>query len=236
MMRSLRCGFAVVAFAALLGVMASAANAGTIIKLSLGDDSTSFDIEFDGSTLSTVDDGGPGAGDQQTNAEFLDFVSSEPNITDLSGSFSLDGLTIDGDAIDFGFLVIQNFTGGVLKLYDGADTLLLEGTLADSVLTGAIGAPATGALFTTSFGTVTDGTLAPLILADTLTLAITFTNINGGAGLDTTGSFPGPVSLDPFDADATAIIAADPIPEPASATLLFVGMIASLVWASRRTT
>jgi hypothetical protein len=234
MMRFLRFGFVVPVCVALLGGVATTASAGTIIKLSLGDDSATFDIEFDGTTLSTVDDGGPGTGDQQTNAEFLDFVNSEPNITDLSGSFTLDGLTVDGDAIDFTFLVIQSFTGGTLSLYDGANTLLLSGALADSVLTGSIGAPATGALFTTSFGSVTGGTLAPLIDPDTLTLAITFTNINGGSGLSTTGALPGPVSLDPFEADATVIIAADPIPEPAAATLLIVGLFVSLASAGRR--
>src|SRR3989304_3036952 len=100
MRRSLRIGFSLVAICALVGMVAAPAHAGTIIKLSLGDDAL-FDIEFDGTTLSTVDDLIPATtGDQNTNAEFLDFLS-EPDITDGLGSFTLDGLMVDGAAAAF---------------------------------------------------------------------------------------------------------------------------------------
>ena len=69
-------------------------------------------------SASDVSDGGAGTGDQQTNAEFLDFIP-EPDITDGLGSFTLDGLTVSGGATNFGnFLVIQEFSGGTFTLYD----------------------------------------------------------------------------------------------------------------------
>ena len=50
------------------------ADAGTIIKLSLGN--TGPDIEYSGGVLSTVDDGIVGTpGDQNTSIDFLDFLS-----------------------------------------------------------------------------------------------------------------------------------------------------------------
>jgi hypothetical protein len=204
--------------AALVGMAAVEAHAGTIIKLSLGDDSADPDIEFDGTTLSTaLDSDGGTLGDQNTNAEFLDFLSGEPDITNGLGSFTLDDLDVDGPATTFGgFLVIQEFLGGTLSLYDTSNNLLLSGTLDASTLTGPLGPPATGALFTTSFGMVTGGSLEPLIDPDTLTLSITFTDINDGVGFTTSG---GGTVLNAFEADASVIIAAEPIPEPVTALL-----------------
>ena len=231
---SIRLAFAALAIGALLGVLAAPAAAGTIIKLSLGDDANAPDITFNGAILSTANDGGPGTGDQQTNVEFLDFLSGETDITDGSGSFSLSGLAVNGPAQTFGgFLVIQNFLGGTFNLYNGANTLLLSGALDASTLTGPIGPPATGALFTTTFGSITGGTLAPQIQSDTMTLAITFTSINNGAGFGVSGVAPNQ-TLNSFTADASVIIAADPIPEPATMALALLGMFAAGTCCCRR--
>ncbi len=210
-----------VATCALVNVFGGTSTAGTIIKLSLGSD-TPADIEFDGTTLSTIDDGDVGTtGEQNTNIDFLDFLTSFPNILTPTASLELDGLTASGSATVFaGVLVIQNFTGGTLELYDPANTLLLSGTLDDSTLTGPLGPPATGALFTTSFGLVTGGSLAPLIDADTLTLSMSFSDINDGAGFSVAGIAP---LLNPFTADGTLSIAAEPIPEPVAGILLLIG-------------
>jgi hypothetical protein len=208
------------AFGSAILISASSVQAGTIIKLDLGSD-TAPDIEYSGGaggTLSTADDGNPTMdGDQATEIDFLDFLD-RPSI---QGSFSMEDLTADGAASTFGPLVIQNFTGGTLSLYDTANALLLSGTLDNSALTGPIGEPATGALFTTSFATITGGSLQPLILQDTLTLSMSLTDINEGAGFSVVGA-PSLV-LDAFDAGATLNIAADPIPEPLSLILLLTG-------------
>ena len=231
---SLSLAFAFLAMGAFVGMAATSADAGTIIKLSLGDDAASPDITFNGAVLSTANDGGPGTGDQQTNVEFLDFLASETDITNGSASFSLTGLAVSGAAQTFGgFLVIQNFLGGTFDLYDGADVLLLSGDLDASTLTGPIGPPATGALFTTTFGSITGGTLAPQISSDTLTLAITFTSINNGAGFGVSGVMPNQ-TLNSFTADASVIIAADPIPEPATLALAMLGLFAAGTCCSRR--
>src|SRR5262249_13594698 len=140
MRRTLRIGFVFVALCTLVGMAAATAQAGTI-KLSLGSD-TAYDIEFDATTLSTVDDGSSGAGEQATNVEFIDFSSNPPNIGDLSASFTLDNLVIDGaPTVVANVLVLQNYLGGNFALYDGANTLLLSGTLDKSTLAGPIGPP-----------------------------------------------------------------------------------------------
>jgi hypothetical protein len=211
-------------------IFVAGAEAGTIIKLDLGSDAAP-DIVYSGGAagiLSTFDENNPNlAGDQATEIDFLDFLD-QPSI---QGSFSMENLTAMGAASTFGPLVIQNFTGGTLSLYDAGNALLLSGTLDNSALTGPIGAPATGALFTTSFATITGGSLQPLILQDTLTLSMSLTDINGGAGFSVGGA-PSLV-LDEFNAGATLNIAADPIPEPLSSALLAVGSVLA-AWACRR--
>jgi hypothetical protein len=210
---------------AVIGLLATTATAGTIVKLDLGSDPAP-DIRFDGTTLSTMNDGNAGTtGDQDTDADFQDFLSSFPDFLTPTASFTISGLLPSGAAtvISQPQLVIQHFTGGTLQLYDPANTLLLSGTLTSSALTGPIGPPATGALFTTSISSVTGGQLAPMILPNSLSLSMSFTDINGGAGF-TVGGDAAPV-LNPFSADTTLNIAAEPIPEPAMALLATIGGI-----------
>jgi hypothetical protein len=92
-------------------------------------------------------------------------------------------------------------------------------------------------LFTTSFGTVTSGTLKPLINAGSLSLSMTLTNISQGVGLSVSlvpGRTVTAYSLNPFDADATIAIVADPIPEPASALLLVIGAMLAVANTRRQ--
>jgi hypothetical protein len=237
MLRHVRIACVGVAVIGWLGLSCSALHAGTIIKLSLGSDAPA-DVKFDGTTLSTVDATVlPVPGDQGTAIDYQDFLSGETDVVLPDASFSMSGLTAAANASVFGnFLVIQNFTGGTFELYDTAPGygLLLSGTLNNSTLTGPIGPPATGALFTTSFAMVTGGSLAPLIDADTLTLSMNLSSINNGAGLKVTPvGGPAPYTLDAFEADASVNIAAEPVPEPASMALLLIGTLLACVSIQR---
>jgi len=209
--------------------------AGTIIKLGLGGDAAA-DIEFDGTTLSTVDQlDGATSGEQNTNVEFQGFLDG---LMDIIGpppaSFTLSGLSAAGPASGFPtinpVLVIQDFTGGTFDLYNAANVLLLSGKLNSSTLAGPIGPPATGALFTTSFAEVTGGTLESLIAANSLSLSMSLTDINSGAGFSLGAAAP---LLSPFTADVTLNIAGNVIPEPASALLVVVAGV-SVVFSLRR--
>jgi hypothetical protein len=233
MLRIIRAVVFFLTIVAVVGLMAATVNAGTIIKLDLGDVGTP-DIRFDGTTLATMNDGNAGTtGDQDTDADFHDFLSSVPDVLTSTASFSISGLTPSGAATTLGSLVIQHFTGGTFQLYDPANTLWLSGSLTTSALTGPIGPPATGALFTTSISSVTGGQLAPFILPNSLSLSMSFTDINGGAGF-TLGGAAAPV-LNPFTADTTLNIAGEPIPEPTMAALISIGgLLAGLAMPRRR--
>jgi hypothetical protein len=222
-----------------LAIATSQIQAGTIIKLTLGEDN-SPDIEFSGGAsgiLSTTDDAhvSGSIGNQNTTVEFLDVL--DPHAADIVSdiaSVTLDGVTAQGNALVLGgSVVLQTFLGGTISLYDAADTLLLSGTLDQSSLLGTLGAPATGGVITTSFGQFTGGTLAGYLDPNTLALSISLANINGGAGLSVSPP-PPPQSviydageLNAFDADATIIISADPIPEPATVAMLLAGGLLS---------
>jgi hypothetical protein len=230
-----------------LFLAAAPCDAGTIIKLSLGGDPAP-DIEFTGGVggfLSTADDSIPSAGDQNTAIEYVDFLEAVATDIDTStASFTLKDLEATEPAtILAGTVVFQNFVGGTLELYDPGTVLLLSGTLATSALSGTLGPPGTGGLFTTNFATVTDGTLAPYIDVDSMTLSVALADINGGAGLSVV-FLPPPVPpvpniefgvLNAFTADASLNIAANfsGIPEPASLALSLLGAAMSLV-AGRR--
>jgi hypothetical protein len=131
---------------------ATAAQAGTIIKLNLGN--IGPDVGMNGAgLLSTNNDGVVAtAGDQNTDIEFVGAFDSIPDVNTNSASFTLQGLSAIGPANTFGSLVIQNFQGGLFSLFNSANVLLLQGPLTNSALTGVLGPPGTGALFTTTLG------------------------------------------------------------------------------------
>jgi hypothetical protein len=125
-----------------------------------------------------------------------------------------------------GTTVVQPFSGGTFNLFNSANVLLLSAQLTNSTLTGNVGPPGTGALFSTTFGTVTGGSLAPLIAPGSIALSLNLTNVNGGAGF-AVGAGAAPILL-PFQSDAAVSIVGDPIPEPASMTLIGLGAIVTI--------
>ncbi len=174
-------------------------------------------------TLSTVDQtGGPSpAGDQLTDIEYTSFLNYIPDVNSNTASFSLNGLNAVGAANVFGSLVIQNFTGGTFSLFDPADNLLLQGPVGNSALTGVMGPPGTGALFTTSLTTVTGGSLASQLLPGSVSLSMNLAGVNGGNGFGVAGGGP---QLNSFLADASLSISADAVPEPATIALVGLGL------------
>jgi hypothetical protein len=175
--------------AALLLTFSQVATAGTILKLSLGNDPTA-DLAYSGGfggVLSTIDDGdGASPGDQNTAVEFLDFLSSMTNIPAADASYSLSGATAAGPASVVGTVVLQSLTGGTFQLWDDDDvTLLLDVALGDSTIVGQVGNPA-GAVFSATFGTPLAGTLASQIAPGTISMSISMTDINGGGGMSVT--------------------------------------------------
>jgi hypothetical protein len=212
---------------------AIAAQASTIIKLDLGNVGPDIGMNSAGQ-LATINDGDPSTvGDQDTNVAFTGGLSAMGSIiAPPPASFTLNGLTATGPAQVFGTLVVQNFTGGQLSLFDTSNNLLLSGSLTGTSLTGVIGSPATGALFTTSLATATGGSLAPLLLPGTLSLSMNLTNINGGAGFSVSIGTLQTLSddiLQPFMTDASVNLAADVVPEPATLALLTFGSLGLLV-------
>ena len=226
-----------VAACALLCVAATFSQAATIIKLNLG--GVGPDVGMGPvagqpvGVLSTIDQTGgpPPTGDQFTDIEYTGSLNFIPDLNTNTATFSLNGLNAVGPASVFGSLVIQNFAGGVFSLYDPSDNLLLQGPLASSALSGVIGPPGTGALFTTTFTTVTGGSLLPYIVPGTVSLSMNMTNVNGGNGFAVAGGGP---QLNQFLADASISIAADAIPEPTSLMLLGLGSAVAMVYSRRR--
>lgn len=240
MMRALKYVGGLIAVFALVSHLGGTSHAGTIIRLGLGSD-ISPDIEFDGTTLSTASDGdGATTEDQNTNVDYQGFL--EPVAIDIltsTASMSLNGLVAAPPAtVVANVLVIQNFTGGTFILRNAANVELLSGTLGGSSVAGTIGGTGTGALFTTTFSNFNPtGTLAPYIMPNTLTLSMSFTDvISGGASGFALVPFGGDAfKIAAFTGDVTMNIKAEQIPEPMSATLLFVSAsIVGLVLRKRR--
>jgi hypothetical protein len=219
------------AFCAIFYVATSATQAATIIKLNLG--GVGPDVGMNGAgILSTTNDGVVATvGDQNTDIEYVGAFEFIPDVNTNSASFTLQGLAEVGPASVFGSLVIQNFLGGQFNLYDPANVLLLQGPLTNSALTGVLGPPGTGALFTTTLGAVTGGTLAPSIAPGSLSLSMNMTTVNGGNGFVVAGGGP---SLNAFLADASVTIAADVVPEPATLSLIGLGAAAAIAVCGRR--
>ena len=204
------------------------ASANTIIKIDFGDSVP--DIEYGGGILSSINDGNAGtAGDQNTNVLFEGVLGGVADIVGEAASFTVDNVTAAGAASVVAGLAIQSTTGGTFELYDNANALLLSATITTGSISGPVGGSATGSFVTLSFGTFTGGTLLPLIGDLTsAAIAISLTDVNGGAGLSVTG-----VTLDDFSADATANISA--VPEPATMGLLFSGLLGGAVLRRRKT-
>jgi hypothetical protein len=206
-------------------------HAATIMKLNLG--GSGPDLSMAGGVLGTSSDlDATTAGDQNTAIEYTGFLDPISDVNTSVASFSLSGVTAVG-APNVTSVVSQNFNGGALSLYDPSNILLLSGTLGDSTLVGTLGPPGTGAFFSTTFGSVTGGALAPFIVDNSLSLSINLTNVNGGAGLSLA---PGGQALGAFTADSFVNVGGEPtdsaggLPEPGTlvlaATALFAGAAA----------
>jgi hypothetical protein len=224
-----RSTFFAAALCALCVACASITECGPIITLDLGGGGT--DIAMNGrGLLSTVSDGDVATlGDQNTGVTYADFLAALfPNISPPpSASFTLSGLQATGAAqVPLPGLVIQNFTGGSFSLYAPNNSLLLQGPIASAALSGVIGPPGTGGLFTTSLGSATAGSLKDYFQAGTLSVSMNLTTVNGGGGFVVTPPATGGV-LSAFTANAVAGIAGSPganVPEPASIAFVLVAL------------
>jgi hypothetical protein len=224
MRRPLTCWLALAGLL-LSGTSASAA----IIKLGFSRDSRP-DMESVGGILSTVADVSLATtGDQNTEVTFVGELGGILSIEGDRASFTLDNVALTGKPVVVGSTVLQETSGGAFSLYDEANTLLLSGTVGDGTLSGPIGGTATSGFLTTKFGIFNGGTLLSLLAEKNLTnasVSISMLNVNGGAGL----ALSGDGVLNPFTADATALISAQPqVPEPAAATLVATGALALLL-------
>jgi hypothetical protein len=84
-------------------------------------------------------------------------------------------------------------------------------------------------LFTTSFSSVTGGTLAKHLDAASLILQMDMWGINDGDGLSVVlGALPVMGQLQPFTADAVVDIEADPVPEPGAGMQLALAAVAAV--------
>jgi hypothetical protein len=222
------------AIGAALGIFTATSQAGTILKLSLDNSSTSHISFTDAGTLSTRDANVPGfTGDQKTAVDYQDFLSATADIPPFNASVTVNGILRAGTPTVFpGGLMMQKFSGGTVSLYDSTNTLLLSGSLNDSALAGALGPPGTNALFTTSFNLVTGGTLASQIDPSSVALKMNITGVNGGSGF--TVASPGG-ALNPFTAAAIFTLTGEVIPEPTAVMLCALAItIAGLLSGRRR--
>ena len=192
--------------------------ADTILKFGLSE--IGPDVQFDGTTFSTSNDGDATTpGDQNTGLNFVGpLLGVFPDI--LAGaSLSISGVVIDGPALVIGPSVTQNTTGGTFSVWDDNDNLLLTGALDSSVLSGSL-IGSTGSYFNTSIVTLTGGSLLPFFHPDSggLSLALAGINSAGGGHLSVDGT-----TLLPFSANADGLLEGEPIPEPATGLLLLTG-------------
>lgn len=207
----------------------------TIIKLGLGP--IGPDIQLEGGTLSTVDDGNDSPaspGQQDTSVQFDNFVADVPGLHNIfppdSASFTLTGVNVVGVplVVDQGGtdLVIQSTNGGAFTLYDENGAELLTGTLEAGSLNGHTGISGTSSFLTASLGTFTGpmGTaLYDVLDPDSASLAISLTDVTSVGGVP--GMVVSENAIQSFSADATANIGAQPIPEPSSLTILLLALV-----------
>ena len=108
-------------------------------------------------------------------------------------------------------------------MWDPANVLLLSGTLTNSALTGVIGPPGTGGLFTTTLSSVTGGSLQSYIDPNSLTLVDESYRPSTAAVVSSVIANV----LQPFLADAAVNISGE-VPEPATIVLLLAAAAAAL--------
>ncbi len=213
-------------------VLTPSAYGGTIIKLGFNTDPLP-DIQLSNGVLSTSDDlNGSSAGDQATEVAYSDALSGEADILGATASITLDDVQLIDSPFVFGNTLLHATQGGSFQLYDDSNSLLLAGSLGDGTLSGALGATATGGFLTTEFGEFTDGSLLPTLQDSALlrsSFSISLTNVNGGGGFATDDSG----DLVDFEADATANIGAQLVPEPSSAALILLGLLGTLTYRRR---
>ncbi len=224
---TLRTALVGAALCALVFANTSLSRAATIIKLNLGGVGPDVSMTA-GGILGTASDGVAGTtGDQNTDIEYTGFLDPLfPDLNTSSASFTMSNLTATGAAQVLGSLVIQNYSGGTFNLFDPSNSLLLSGTLTTSSLTGVVGAPGTGGLFTTAVTNVTGGSLQPYIVGNSLTVSVNLLNVNGGAGFSVSGQSV----LQPFTADASVSISGitTGVPEPGTLALSTFGALGLL--------
>jgi hypothetical protein len=193
------------------------------------------DIVYTGAVLATPSDGNAlTTGSQDTAIVFGDFLSP---FVPTTGSYSLHNLTTNGPAttvgVPGGTLVFQPMKNGDFQLYDSGNVNLLDVDLTTSstLLTGSLNS-STGGLITVTNATVVGGTLAPLIVSNSISFSMAFSNILTGG---TTGALVvgGGGILQPFTASATKEIGGEPsdlgVPEPSSAVLLALGSLCGAI-------
>jgi len=214
---------------ALFITLSSISHAATIIKLNLGGVGPDIQMNAAGS-LSTFNDGDNATtGDQNTSIEYTAFL--DPLFADVTppppASFSLTGLQADavGAQLAFG-LVIQSFHGGSFSLYGPNNAVLLTGPISTAALAGVTTPPGTGSLFTTTLSNITGGSLQPFIQPGTVSVSMNLATVNGGNGFSVLPGPGGVLVLQPFLADASALISGDAkVPEPVSLTLVLATAI-----------
>ena len=212
--------------AATLLCMAGPSNADTILKFGLSE--TGPDVEYDGTTFSTVDDGDASTlGEQNTGFNFtgpLDGV-----IADIfaNASFTLSNVLASGAAQVVSNTVVQASTGGSFSAYDENNNLLLSGSIADGALTGSTGS-STGSYFNLNTVTFTGGSLLPFLIADSGGISIAMSGILSQGGVPSLVVNNG--VLAPFSGNSTGLVDGQgAIPEPATALLLVSGAIGAAI-------
>jgi hypothetical protein len=226
-MRKLRTIGVALAVGLIAGIASRSAPAATIVKLNLSSSSPNVSLDGEG-FLSTFNDGHTTTtGDHNTTVEFTGFLNADyTDITAPIASFTLGGLSMSAPTTIINTLVLQNFSGGTMALYDPANTLLLEGALGVSAMSGTLTGnlnAGEGGLFTTTFSNVTGGTLMSELAANSLVVSMNFSGAMTG-GVPGLAISPATAQLLSFQADAAVTIKANEfiIPEPAGLVLLLL--------------
>lgn len=182
-------------------------------------------FRFDGNTFSLINDGIAGtSGARNAAITYAVFLNDIPDIPTRIASVDLEGLSIDGPAVlTYNGSIRQFFKGGTVRVYDPGNVLLLSADLNSNSLAGIPSPNMQALLLTIEIGPITGGTLAPLLDANSLYLAVRLDHFSGPLGISMTGD-----ALDPFTASGSfRLLAAPFVPEPAMSLsgLMLVVMI-----------